>query len=620
MDGTINEIRKTERLWQRIALIAGSFAVILCVMIIVNYFQINRDDPVSTKVMDQLVERLQQNPGDEALREQVRALDLVARKAYFTNQWQIRTGGYLLLISIAVIIIAMQVMMSNRKKEPLLSEQADEDFLLRQQKARRWISAGGVAVVVASLVLAFLSHQDLREKFHAAAEPPPEEAVIPGAGNMEEAADVVSDEETVQAADPAIDSTVVQTVVEEEVPPAVEAEGPAAVQVKDEPAPSRSTAVFANFRGPGGNGICPQKNIPVEWDGETGKNIRWKTAIPLTGFNSPIIWGDRLFLTGAKDNRREVYGIDRHTGEILWTTPVTDVPGSPAKPPEVANYTGHAAPTMATDGKLVFAIFANGDMAALDMDGKKVWSKNLGVPVNHYGYSSSLITHGDKVIVQYDQKNLARVIALFAATGEEAWSVKRDVKISWASPVIVNTGNRMELLTVADPLIISYNPDTGEEWWRIRGVIGEVGPSAAYADGIVFAVNDYSRLVAVRAGDTPEVVWEDEEYLSDIPSPVAGEGLLFVATSYGMYACYDALTGEKYWEQEAESSIYASPVIAEGKVYMTDKEGITQIFEVAREFVSIGTPALGEKVVCTPAFADGTIYIRGYDHVYCIGE
>jgi outer membrane protein assembly factor BamB len=625
MENSLNEFKKTERLWQRIALIAGSFSIILCVMIIVNFFQINRDDPVNTKVMDKLVERLHQDPSDEALREEIRALDLVARKAYFTSQWQIRTGGYLLLIGVAVVIIAFQVIMANRKKEPQLSEDLDKDLLLRQKITRRWIATGGSAVIITALVMAFFSHQDLQEKFSTAASPPAletaEEAVDPGATEApEETQEPVEDyqgmvQDTLANGQVDDDS---QKDSEEPEAPAEKAEIP---PVSDKGGGATASNVqFANFRGPGGNGVIRQASVPVDWDGPSGRNVKWKTEIPLPGFNSPIVWGDRVFLSGAEENKREVYAINSNSGEIIWTTSVTNVPGSPAQPPEVANYTGHAAPTMATDGELVYAIFANGDLVAIDMDGKMVWSKNLGVPVNHYGYSSSLMVHKDKVIVQYDQKNLAQVIALSGSSGDESWSVKRNVKISWSSPVIVNTGSRMELITVAEPLVISYNPDTGEELWRIEGVSGEVGPSVAYADGMVFAVNDYSRLVAIKIGSTPELLWSDEEYLSDVPSPVATKDCLIIPTSYGIIACYNPRTGEKYWEHEVDNTIYASPMIVGDNVYLIDKQGVMHIFKASGEFESVGTPALGEKIVCTPAFAGGRIYLRGYDHLYCIGR
>ena len=376
--------------------------------------------------------------------------------------------------------------------------------------------------------------------------------------------------------------------------------------------------VFTAFRGPGSNGITVQKNVPVDWDGKTGKNIRWKTKIPLPGFNSPIIWGNKVFLSGGNNTKREVYCFDANSGEIVWTGKVENVPGSPATAPSVPDYTGYAAPTMTTDGENVFAIFANGDIAAFSMEGKPVWSKNLGVPDNHYGYASSLQMFENTVIVQYDQRKSAKVLALSARTGETVWETSRDVKISWASPVIVDVGDHHELILAADPFVISYNPANGKEIWRLKCLSGEVGPSVAYADGMVFALNEYASLVAIKIEDKPEKVWDDTEYLSDVPSPVATADYLFVATSYGMVACYDTKTGTKYWEQEFDNSIYSSPLISEEKVYLVDKTGITHIFKADKEFALISQPALGEKTTCTPAFANGRIYLRGENNLYCV--
>lgn len=605
-------IRNNEQFWTRIVWIAGAFSVIICVLLIVNYVQINRVDPVNTEVINKLVERLNQNPADSDLREEVREMDLLVRKAFFTNQWQIRMGGYLLLMGVAIVIIALQVIITNRKKNPIILENADKDLLQRQKITRRWVSIGGTLVVLMALFFAFLSHRSLQNRFEVAAvgeTPVVENKIDPTEEEVD--SDILTEQSPglkEQNTD-TIALSVIESVKVEETKSA--STYPASVSTGDN---------FPNFRGPGGIGIAIQKNIPENWDGKSGDNIAWKVAIPLQGFNSPIIWGDKIFLSGAKELQREVYCLNRNTGAFLWTAKVENVPGSPAKGPEVANYTGHAAPTMATDGQSVFAIFSNGDIIALDMDGKRVWARNLGVPVNHYGHSSSLMVYKDKVIVQYDQKNLAQVLALSASSGETVWSKKRDVKISWASPVIVNTGNRMEIILVADPFVISYNPDTGDELWCIKCISGEVGPSVAYADGIVFSVNEYSKLAAIKIGNTPQILWESEEYLSDIPSPVATDKYLFIATSYGVVACYDAKNGSKLWEQEIENTINASPMIVDNKVYLIDKLGVMYIFKVDKEYIPISQPELGEKIACTPVFANGKIYLRGYDNLYCVGK
>lgn len=582
-----------ERLWKRIAIIAGVFSFIICILLIANYVQAKRYDPVNSQVITSLVDRLSQNPEDDKLREEIRTLDLLARKAYFTNQWQIRMGGLMLLAGIALVVISLQLISLNTKKLPLVTGEFSENITLMQKNARRWITVGGIAIVAIALVFGYLSHNDLSGKIamvtaNGEEALPEEEAVAP----VDTLSDATIASDTASAADTSA------TVVDE-------------INSKDN---------HPNFRGPGGLGRIPQKNIPTTWNGASGKNIVWKTAIPLNGFNSPVIWGSKVFLTGASNTKREVYCIDKNTGKILWTTPVEAVKGSSTIAPKVSPETGYSASTAATDGHGVYAIFPNGDIVALDMEGKKLWAKNLGDPQNHYGHSSSLIVYRNKVIVQFDQRNSPKLIALSTKDGSVVWSTNRPVKISWASPVIANTGKRSEIILAAEPYVAAYNPDNGSELWKIDCISGEVGPSVAYANGIAFSVNEYSKLAAVKVGDTPEVLWESDEFLSDIPSPVATDKYLFLATSYGTLACYDAQNGTKYWEKEMGADVFASPVIAEGKLFVLDKNGTMHIIKADKEYVSLAQNALGEKSVCTPAFTNGRIYLRGDKNLYCIGN
>jgi outer membrane protein assembly factor BamB len=226
----------------------------------------------------------------------------------------------------------------------------------------------------------------------------------------------------------------------------------------------------------------------------------------------------------------------------------------------------------------------------------------------------------DLLIVQYDQSGNTNVIAFAGKTGDQVWKTSRDVKITWASPILVNTGKQMEVMLVAEPFVISYNPATGKELWRFNCISGEVGPSLAYADGVVYSVNDYSKLAAVQIGTSPQLLWESDEYLSDIPSPVATSKYVFLPTSYGMMLCYDAKTGEKYWEKDFGTPTYASTMLVDGNVWQMDKKGIMHIFKADKTYTSVSEPALGEGSVCTPAFAGGKIIIRGDKNLYCIGK
>ncbi|MFA6483837.1 MAG: PQQ-binding-like beta-propeller repeat protein, partial [Bacteroidales bacterium] len=343
-------------------------------------------------------------------------------------------------------------------------------------------------------------------------------------------------------------------------------------------------------------------------------------ALTKKGYNSPVIWGDRLFIAGADNESRVVYCFNRLDGKLLWEQVATNIPGSPAVPPKVTGDTGLSAPSVTTDGQHVYAIFATGDMLALDLEGKRLWAKNLGVPDNHYGHSSSLICWKDKVIVQFDTNKGGRLLALNNLTGDIKWDTPRKSKISWSSPILVEIDGKMQIITTSSPTVAGYDFETGTQIWAIDCLSGEVGPSAAYADGLIFAANEYATLAAIKPGTPSVIVWQADEYLPEAASPAVSNGLLFIATSYGMFACYDAKTGAKQWEKEYDQGFYGSPMIAEGKVYVMDRSGAMHIFKVDRTLTSLGNPLLGEKSVVTPAFAQGAIYLKGEKSLFCVGK
>lgn len=603
-----------ERLLQRIALVAGVFSFVVCILMVANYIQLKKADPTNMQVITTLVERLNQNPGDTILREQIRTLDLLARKAYFTSQWQVRMGGYLLLAGLAVMLIALQWIRLRRKINPQLSEDQDLNIFVVQKKARNLILAGGGLLLFLALLSGFLTNRELRSR----------------TSDATKMAAVQSDSAGVQS--PPADSLVASVqpsgtdtssaIAAKTSSAANEAGKAGAAPVtnagSDQPVPAVET--YPTFRGPSGNGIAVQRNIPVDWDGPSGKNILWKTATPLPGNSSPVIWGDKIYLTGASESKREVYCMDKNTGRILWTATVPKIPGASSQVPKASRETGFAAPTAAVNAQGVYAVFANGDLIALDHQGKQLWVESIGFPNNHYGHASSLMIYNDMLIIQFDQHTSAKIFAVNTASGKTIWSTNRQVKASWSSPILVPNGSSKEIITAAEPYVEGYDVKTGAELWKLEAITGEVGPSAAYANGIVFTVNDYSKLAAIKLGNPPVQLWESDEYLSDIPSPVATDKYLFLVTSYGVVACYDTQNGTKYWEKELNNSVFSSPVIAENRVYLIDRTGLMHIFKVDKEYVSLGEPKLGEPVSCTPAFANGRIFIRGEKNLYCIGK
>jgi outer membrane protein assembly factor BamB len=594
----------TIRLLQSIAFASALLAFVLCILISVNYFQVKSSDPLNSPVMKSLIEKAKGNPDDEQLKAEIRELDLLARKAFFTNQWQIRTGGYLLLFSVLIVVICLKTVELLTAKLPVIPKNTTVNFWDSRKINRKWVAYSGTFLVCISLLFAFLTHNELgktlEKSTHASGST--EDSTLANANINKTATIADSASISDSSSFPVQDSlSVTQSMDGYPTQQEINANSPA-------------------FRGPGGNGTVYQRGFPTSWDGRSGRNIKWKTAVPLPGYNSPIVWNDKIFLSGASASKREVYCFDINIGKILWQMVVEKIPGSPATAPKVNGETGFSAPTLTTDGRRVYAIFANGDLIALDFEGRKVWAKNLGLPKNHYGHSASLVMFRDLLIVQYDQSGNANVMALAAKTGEQVWKTSRDVKISWSSPIIVNTGKQTEAMLVAEPFMISYNPATGKELWRFDCISGEVGPSLAYADGVVFSVNDYSKLAAVQVGASPKLLWESDEYLSDIPSPVASAKYLFLPTSYGMMVCYDAKNGTKYWEHDFSTPTYASPMLADGNIFQMDKKGVMHIFKADKTYTSINEAPLGEGSVCTPAFANGKILIRGDKNLYCIGK
>ena len=620
--------REKQILALRIAYVAGIFSLIVCLLMMLNYWQLVTTDPLESESLKTLVERFQDDTANEALKQDIRNLDLMTRNAYFTNIWQIRSGAFLLIGGIIIMVVALRVYYAS-KSEILEPDSKDIPLDIELLMSRRWITYTLVVVFGVALTGSFLSIDHLSSTYpqiesKAKNEEIPvqeiitsSEETIPTSENNvefeEESSQIIESEEIIDSDPKPIEESIEKTEIVSTQP---------VRKLQSNAAPDHSEIIknYPSFRGPYGLGISDRKNIPTSWDGASGENVLWKVKIPLAGFNSPVIWGNQIFLTGADKSNQVVYCYDLNSGALIWEHEVSGIvrPSTAAiKPTED---TGFAAPTIATDGRYVFAIFATGDLVCLDLQGNRIWDNNMGVPDNHYGHSSSLLVWKDLLFIQFDTNEAGKVLALNATNGEEVWTTSRKSKISWASPILANLGDHMELVLASSPEVAAYDPATGKELWTLDCLSGEIGPSPGYSDGIIFAANEYANLVAIKPGAPAEILWESNEYLPEVASPVAINGLLYIATSYGVIACFDLKSGEMHWEYEGDQGFYSSPVIADGKIFFMDMDGIMHIFSVDKTMKVIGTPALGERCVSTPAMADGKILLRGYDQLYCIAK
>lgn len=566
------------------AIIAAVFCVIVGAIMLANYVQLKVSDPLNAPALVQLRQEFAKGAAGDSVKTQIRSLDLLARKAYFTSQRQLRFGGFLLLGGALTGVLLMLIADVVREKVPDLEGLKASDSLWRGlEQARWWVLGGSIAAVAVGVATGLASNRELSRHW----------ALAPRAAPAPESAGQSSGHPVTGS--PAPNVTQAASRVDE----------------GDQ---------WPNFRGPGGNAHAVAKDVPVQWDGATGGNVKWKQAVPRAGVSSPVVWGKRVFLTGGTKEGRDVFAFDAESGALLWTTPVKDIPGLPEEMPLVNDSAGLAAPTPATDGDRVYAIFATGELICTDMDGKTLWKRFVGTPENHYGHASSLLSQGNLLYVQFDDSTNPRLLALDVKAGKTVWEVKRQT-IGWASPICVDTGKRKELILCDSVGVVSYEPGNGKMFWKQDCLGGEEAPSAAFAGGMVFAAQDNAKACGIRLGEAEvTVAWEWSEMLPDTASPLATEKRVFLACSGGPMVCLSTGEGKAVWQQEFSRGFYASPVLAGGRVYAVDLAGLTHVFEDADEYKSVAENPLGEDVSATPAFANGRIFIRGASSLFCIGK
>ena len=420
-----------------------------------------------------------------------------------------------------------------------------------------------------------------------------------------------------------------------------------------------SAGNWPQWRGPDGSGISNEKNLPSEWS--PTKNIKWKTSIEGRSHSSPIVWGKQVFLTtaiegpvvpGAKavkhvlegdkeflhpdsvgaDRKHtfKVISLDRDTGKVLWQATAWE--GTPYD--NRHRKSSYAASTPATDGKLVYAFFGTEGLFAYDYKGKLAWKAQLGnLGTVGMGTGTSPILFDNLVIVQCDEENGAAsfIVAVDKKTGKEAWRTPRKVQVSWSTPLLVRTSTRAELITSGTESVISYDPATGKELWRHKGVESNAIPSPVANNEMVYLVAGFPAKIAmaIRLGQngdltgTPNVPWKYEKGTAYVPSPILYGDYLYLTTDRGILTCIDARTGEVKYEGgriPIPATFTASPVAFEGKILMTSEDGDTFIVKSGPKHEILGTNSIGEPVYASPAIADGKIYIRGEKNLYCIGS
>ena len=423
---------------------------------------------------------------------------------------------------------------------------------------------------------------------------------------------------------------------------------------------------WPQFRGTAAAGVADGMQLPDTW-AASGANLVWKVKIPGLSHASPIVWGDRVYVTSAVSSRSDatfkpglygdgtasedrsvhkwmLYAVNRTTGAIEWERVAYE--GVPKEVRHVKST--YASATPATDGRIIVAWFGSQGLYAFDMQGTPLWSRDLGhldvgaynAPEFEWGVASSPIIADGRVFVQGDQQKGSFLLALDAATGKDLWRAERDDLSSWATPAIYRStrpGVRAELVTNSPKLVRGYDPATGRELWRAGGSSMITAPTPIFTDALIIVASGRAPerpIFAIRPGAegditpgtpgaTASLAWYKTARGSYMPTPIIYDGRLYVLSNQGLLDAYDVTTGAEIYRERLNhqgSGFSASPVAADGKLYLSSEDGEVFVVRAGPTFEILATNVMGEPLMATPALAAGTMFLRGQHHLFAISR
>ncbi|MFN2445287.1 MAG: PQQ-binding-like beta-propeller repeat protein [Vicinamibacterales bacterium] len=416
-------------------------------------------------------------------------------------------------------------------------------------------------------------------------------------------------------------------------------------------APDYDAARFwPQWRGPAASGASALADPPIEWS--EIRNIRWKVKVPGRGSGTPVIWGEQLFVLSAvpvgmsaepaheplggvqprRPHRYTVMAIDRRSGKTRWERVAREETPHEASHQDNGTWASSSA---ITDGEHVIAYFESRGIYAYDLHGTLIWQKDLGDKQmrNEFGEGSTPALHGNHLVIVWDHQGQSFITALDKRDGHELWRVNRDEIDTWSTPLIVEWGGRHQVVTPAMTKVRSYDLETGALVWEAPGTTMNAIPSPVAGEGMVFVTSGFrgNNLKAVRLADakgdiggTSAIVWTLDRDTPYVPSPLLYQGILYLLkTNNGLLSAFDAKTGTPYYNLqrlEKAPNVFASPVAAAGRIYIPGRDGTTVVLKHGPRFEVLAENTLDEGFDASPALVDEEIYLRGSRHLYCIAE
>lgn len=402
---------------------------------------------------------------------------------------------------------------------------------------------------------------------------------------------------------------------------------------------------WPQWRGPQATGFALSGNPPIEWNEQ--KNVRWKIRLSGTGYSTPAVWGDHIFITAAQTTEDDVIksgiatankpikflliAVDRKTGKVKWQRLARE-----EIPHQSRNRMGSwatASPT--TDGKYVYAFFGSRGLYCYTFEGKLIWEKDFGDmdTGGDMGEGASPVLYKDKLIVNWDHNGEDFITALEASTGKEIWRKKRDERISWTTPLIVQVAGRTQVITVAEKWIQSYDITNGDIIWQTESLrYGNISTPVA-ADGVVYVGSGLQRgrIQAIRLNGakgnisgSSSILWSYDKFYPYVPSPLLMDGLLyFTKDRVGFLTCMDTTTGQVLYSNTRLNGIrhiFASPSGAADRVYFLGRNGVMVVIRHGPDFEVLATNTLDDEFDASPVIVGDEIFLRGHQYLYCISR
>jgi len=381
---------------------------------------------------------------------------------------------------------------------------------------------------------------------------------------------------------------------------------------------------WPRFRGPTGQGLTGQKDLPIHWDKSSGA-IVWRTKIPGRGNSSPIVWGERIFLTSATadGSERSLYCLNKTDGRVLWERK------APAKPPEngVREKNGYASATPVTDGEHVLVFFGSCGLLCHDFEGKLLWQYDALTFNTTHGTGSSPLLYKDKVIFIHDQNRAESVfLALDKRTGNLLWKRARSRAMTWSTPVAVHVGDHDELVFAGGETVKGYDPETGSELWSLNGPTAEVVPTVVIGKDMIYSASGRNGpTIALRPGGKGDVtlthlVWRAVRGGPHVPSPLLLEGRLYTVNDTGILSCLNAATGQLIWQERINDRFSASPIEAGGLLYFAAESGVTYVLRAGDKFDMVAKNELDAGILASPAVVGNQLFLRTQEELLCLSS